>query len=183
MVVFPNAKINLGLHVVEKRPDGFHNIETCFYPVQWTDALEIIESKETTFSASGLSIPGDANDNLCLKAYQLLRNDFSLPNISMHLYKAVPIGAGLGGGSSDAAFALRLLSEQFHLMLGDDVLMAYANQLGSDCAFFIKNQPCLAMEKGGGAGPLPPGFKPIFHIADLSRGACVYAGGVFRHTT
>ncbi len=154
MVVFPNAKINLGLHVVEKREDRYHNIETCFYPVQWHDALEIIESKKTHFTNSGINIPGLAKENLCYKAYELLRKDFGLPDLQIHLHKIIPIGAGLGGGSSDAAFTLRLLSEQFHLMLDDDLLTMYATQLGSDCAFFIQNRPCLATGKGEILEPL-----------------------------
>jgi 4-diphosphocytidyl-2-C-methyl-D-erythritol kinase len=148
LIVFPNAKINLGLHVVEKRPDGFHNIETCFFPLPWKDALEIIPANHTGLSLSGLPVPGDPSDNLCLRAYHLLRKDFDLPPVRMHLHKIIPMGAGLGGGSADAAFALRLLSEMFHLMLDETLLAMYAEQLGSDCAFFLLNRPALGTGKG-----------------------------------
>ncbi|MFB9863728.1 4-(cytidine 5'-diphospho)-2-C-methyl-D-erythritol kinase [Rufibacter immobilis] len=149
MIQFPNAKINLGLQLVEKRPDGFHNLVSCFYPVHWTDALEILPTKgEATFTLSGLPVPGEPTVNLCWKAYQLLRRDFELPSIQMHLHKVIPMGAGLGGGSADAAFTLKILNQQFQLGLSEDALENYARQLGSDCAFFIRNRPVLAVEKG-----------------------------------
>lgn len=149
MVVFPNAKINIGLQIVEKRKDGFHNIESIFYPVfELYDVLEIIESKELTFTSSGINIPGNLEDNLCLKAYQLLKKDYDLPPVHIHLLKVIPIGAGLGGGSSDAAFTLKLLNEKFELQLSDEDLINYARKLGSDCAFFIKNKPVFAHHKG-----------------------------------
>ena len=148
MISFPNAKINIGLRITEKRPDGFHNLQSCFYPVGWSDALEIIPSDTVRFSSSGLSIPGAADTNLCLRAYNLLRSDYDLPPVRMHLHKVVPIGAGLGGGSSDAAFALKLLNDQFGLGLDAPSLQNYARQLGSDCAFFIRNRPMYCVEKG-----------------------------------
>ncbi len=149
MVVFPNAKINIGLNITEKRADGFHNIESIFYPVlDLYDVLEIIESKELKFTSSGIEIPGNKNDNLCLKAYHLLKNDFDLLPVHIHLLKMIPIGAGLGGGSSDAAFTLKLLNEKFELQLSDEQLINYARRLGSDCAFFIKNKPVYAFHKG-----------------------------------
>lgn len=149
MVVFPNAKINIGLNITEKRADGFHNIESIFYPVlDLYDVLEIIESEELKFTSSGIGIPGNTNDNLCLKAYHLLKNDFDLPPVHIHLLKVIPIGAGLGGGSSDAAFTLKLLNEKFELQLSDEQLINYARRLGSDCAFFIKNKPVYAFHKG-----------------------------------
>lgn len=150
MVVFPNAKINLGLNVVSKRGDGFHDIVTCFYPVPVCDVLEIIEStgKKTTFRSSGIAIPGREEDNLCLKAYQLLKKDYQLPHVDIYLHKIIPIGAGLGGGSADAAFTLQALNEMFQLFLDGTILEEYASQLGSDCAFFIRNKPVLAFERG-----------------------------------
>ena len=148
MVTFPNAKINIGLNVVGKRFDGFHDIASCFYPVGWADALEIIASDELSFRSSGLSIPGDADANLCLKAYHLLAKDFSLPPVGIHLLKAVPIGAGLGGGSADAAFTLKALSEFFSLGLSTKEQQNYARSLGSDCAFFIENKPMYCYGKG-----------------------------------
>ncbi len=148
MLSFPNAKINLGLHITAKRPDGFHDLESCFYPVGWTEVLEIIESSALTFTSSGISIPGSADNNLCLKAYRILEKDFGLPPVHIHLHKAIPIGAGLGGGSADAAFALKLLNAKFDLRLTDDQLEDYARPLGSDCAFFVRNQPRFAHGKG-----------------------------------
>jgi 4-diphosphocytidyl-2-C-methyl-D-erythritol kinase len=151
MLVFPNAKINIGLRITEKRPDGFHNLQSCFYPIGWTDALEIIPAgadPETTFSSSGLVIPGGAATNLCVRAYNLLKADFSLPPVRTHLHKVVPIGAGLGGGSADAAFTLTLLNERFALGLTVVQLEDYARMLGSDCAFFVRNHPVYCLEKG-----------------------------------
>lgn len=148
MVAFPNAKINLGLQIVSKRPDGYHNLFSCFYPVGWSDALEILPAAELKFSTSGLAIPGEAMGNLCLKAYHLLRTDYDLPPVHMHLHKVIPIGAGLGGGSSDGAFTLKLLNDLFALNLGTPQLEAYARRIGSDCAFFVRNQPVFCFEKG-----------------------------------
>ena len=148
MIIFPNAKINLGLNITEKRDDGFHNIQSCFYPVQWNDVLEIIPAKKTIFKSSGIDIPGKPENNLCLKACQLLKKDFQLPNVEIYLHKIIPIGAGLGGGSADAAFALKALDQLFELYLDDFILEEYAEKIGSDCPFFIKNKPILALEKG-----------------------------------
>ncbi|GAB3505930.1 4-(cytidine 5'-diphospho)-2-C-methyl-D-erythritol kinase [Spirosoma knui] len=148
MLVFPNCKINLGLRITEKRPDGFHNLQSCFYPVGWSDVLEVATAETFAFSSSGLSIPGDPAKNLCVRAYELLKADHDLPPVQMHLLKIVPIGAGLGGGSADAAFALKLLNDRFALGLGVAELEAYARQLGSDCAFFVQNRPQYCIEKG-----------------------------------
>lgn len=149
MVCFPNCKINLGLHITGKRPDGFHSLETVFYPVALTDILEMISAESLSFQSTGLSIPGETNNNLCLKAYHLLKNDFpNLPPVRMHLHKIIPMGAGLGGGSADGAFALQLLNNTFKLNLSNNQLISYAAQLGSDCPFFILNQPCFARGRG-----------------------------------
>lgn len=153
MIVFPNSKINLGLHVLRKREDGFHDLETIFYPLPLTDALEIIHrpipGTDVTFSASGLKVEGTISDNICVKAYRLLKNDFpELAPITMHLHKTIPMGAGLGGGSADGAFALTLLNRKFNLGLTRDQLIQYALQLGSDCPFFIYNTPCYATGRG-----------------------------------
>jgi 4-diphosphocytidyl-2-C-methyl-D-erythritol kinase len=148
MISFPPCKINIGLNVRSKRGDGYHDIETCFYPVQWTDILEIIPSETLAFTCSGLSIPGNSNDNLCLKAYESLRKDFSLAPVKIHLHKVIPTGAGLGGGSSNAAHTLRLLNSIFNLKLKEDQLRKYATQLGSDCAFFIEDSPMIGMGRG-----------------------------------
>ncbi|MEN8118349.1 MAG: 4-(cytidine 5'-diphospho)-2-C-methyl-D-erythritol kinase, partial [Bacteroidota bacterium] len=154
MISFPNAKINIGLNVVSKRPDGYHNLETVFYPVKLADALELADSDEVQFSTSGIGIEGDPENNLVLKAYHLLQKDFKLPPVKLHLHKAVPFGAGLGGGSSDAAFALKMLNDYFNLKLPSDKLRFYASQIGADCPFFIKNKPVFATGIGDQFQPI-----------------------------
>ena len=148
MIVFPNAKINLGLNIVEKRSDGFHNIETCFFPVQWCDIIEISESQKTAFQSTGISIPGDTKDNLCIRAFRLLQEKYSLPEVNIHLHKNIPIGAGLGGGSADAAFVLKAINEKYNLSLDNNTLKSYASTIGSDCSFFIDNKPSIAYGTG-----------------------------------
>lgn len=144
MITFANAKINIGLQVLNRRADGYHNLETIFYPVGLVDVLEIVEADDLRFIASGIPIPGSDNDNLCLKAYELLAADHQLPFLHIYLHKVVPIGAGLGGGSADAAFLLKLINERFELGLQADELIGYARHLGADCAFFVRNKPCFA---------------------------------------
>ena len=153
MVVFPNAKINLGLRILEKRNDGYHELETVFYPLPLYDALEIIRRPDDgnglQFRSSGLTIAGDINDNLCVKAYELLKRDFpALPAVIMHLQKAIPSGAGLGGGSADASFVLRLLNQACDLGLSTTQLLDYSLRLGSDCPFFLINKPAYATGRG-----------------------------------
>ncbi|MFP4096896.1 MAG: 4-(cytidine 5'-diphospho)-2-C-methyl-D-erythritol kinase [Cyclobacteriaceae bacterium] len=148
MVVFPNAKINLGLNVLRRRPDGYHDLASCFLPIPYTDVLEIIKSNKFSFSSSGIAIPGDEKDNLCIKAYHLLQKDFNLPPVQIHLHKVIPIGAGLGGGSADASFTLKALNTMFELFLDDFLLEEYAAQLGSDCPFFIENRVRMAYGTG-----------------------------------
>ncbi|SEW50429.1 4-(cytidine 5'-diphospho)-2-C-methyl-D-erythritol kinase [Chitinophaga arvensicola] len=150
MIVFPNCKINLGLHITRKRPDGFHDLETVFYPLPVTDALEVLsDSTALQFESSGIAVPGNTADNLCVKAFHLLQQDFpALPLVNIHLLKNIPIGAGLGGGSSDAAFMLQLLNQKFQLGIGEAALVDYAARLGSDCPFFIVNKPCYATGRG-----------------------------------
>ncbi|MBR1949680.1 MAG: 4-(cytidine 5'-diphospho)-2-C-methyl-D-erythritol kinase [Bacteroidales bacterium] len=148
MILYPNAKINLGLSVLQKREDGFHNLETLFYPVNVHDVLEIVEGKELRMCQYGIEYPGDPMDNLCIKAYRALAADFDIPPVEIHLFKKVPVGAGLGGGSSDAAFTLRALNEMFSLELSDEKLAAYAATLGSDCPFFVYNRPMLGTGRG-----------------------------------
>lgn len=148
MIVFPNAKINIGLNVVERRADGYHNLETVFYPVKIHDALEVVLSDELRFTSSGNNIPGKAENNLCLKAYHLIEKDHDLPPLNIHLHKNIPIGAGLGGGSADAGFFIKLLNEVCGLGLGIAEMQNYARQLGADCAFFIEDKPVFAFEKG-----------------------------------
>jgi len=148
MITFPNAKINLGLHVLNKRTDGYHEIETCLYPVELCDALEIIKSESFSFQSTGLEIAGDVDSNLVIKAYNLIKSDYAIPPVSIHLHKVIPMGTGLGGGSSDGAFALKMFDELFDLKLDGDQLRKYASQLGSDCSFFIDNTLALASGTG-----------------------------------
>ncbi|MGB3946932.1 MAG: 4-(cytidine 5'-diphospho)-2-C-methyl-D-erythritol kinase [Bacteroidia bacterium] len=167
MISFPNAKINLGLNITEKRLDGFHNIQSAFYPIALTDALEIVENTASdalpiTMSFSGIEIPGNALDNLCVKAYHLIANDYALPKIKVHLHKHIPIGAGLGGGSADAAFFIRLLNNTFELGLAWGEMHNYARQLGSDCSFFITNKPAFVEGKGDAFETIQLSLKGYF---------------------
>jgi 4-diphosphocytidyl-2-C-methyl-D-erythritol kinase len=149
MVNFPNCKINLGLNIIGKRADGYHDLETLFYPIAIKDVLEIIEADKTEFTISGNEIDVPIKENICIQAYQLLKNRFpDLPAAKIHLHKIIPSGAGLGGGSADASFALKLLNEKFQLNLTIQKLIEYALELGSDCPFFILNKPCLATGRG-----------------------------------
>ena len=161
MVLFPNCKINLGLRVTAKRPDGYHDLETIFYPVPLRDAAEITIFRPTPHTSrptphddfeltlTGIPIPGNITSNLCTKAWQLIKKDFpDIPPVLMHLHKAIPVGGGLGGGSSDAAFTLILLNEELKLNLTTEKLLSYALRLGSDCPFFIINKPCYATGRG-----------------------------------
>lgn len=146
MITFPNAKINIGLHVTRRRPDGYHDLETLFYPIALCDVLEIVPAKgeETTLNVTGIVVDGDAEHNLVMRAYRLLQHDYNLPAVEMHLHKVIPFGAGLGGGSADAAYALMMLRDLFALPLDDDGLAQLAARLGADCPFFIYNKPLLA---------------------------------------
>lgn len=152
MVVFPHCKINLGLNIIGKRSDGFHDIETVFYPIAFSDILEVISDPNLTelaFTTSGLPIPGDSSENLCVKAWHLLKADFpELQPVRMHLHKVIPMGAGLGGGSSNGVFALQLFNIKSRLKLGRTQLLSYAAALGSDCAFFTHKKPCFATGRG-----------------------------------
>ncbi len=180
MVSFPHCKINLGLNIIARRPDGFHDIETCFYPIPWADILEIIPSDKLKFDVTGLAIPGQTQENLCLKAYALLKNDFDLPPIHIHLHKVLPTGAGLGGGSSDGAFTFRILNEIFNLKLSPVKLSEYASILGSDCAFFIQDSAMIGTARGEVLRPIKLSLKgkfivlvkPEIHVATVEA----YAG-------
>lgn len=161
MINFPNAKINLGLNVIKKRLDGYHDIETCFIPIGWCDVLEVIEYDELVFKNYGLTIAADTKDNLCIKSYQLIKYNFDLPTVKIVLQKNIPMGAGLGGGSSNAAHMLKLLNQKFNLQLSDSQLLAYAEKLGSDCPFFIINKPCMGYEKGNVLKPINLNLKNL----------------------
>ncbi len=152
MITFPPCKINIGLNILSKRSDGFHSIETVFYPIAWTDILEIVPNEHgreaVDFRSTGIRLFGPKEKNLCLKAYHLLAEKYPLPPVKMHLHKLIPVGAGLGGGSSDAASTLLLLNRLFKLGAEDAELEEMAVTLGSDCPFFIKNKPVIASGKG-----------------------------------
>lgn len=184
MVSFPPCKINLGLRIKGKRPDGYHNIETCFYPVPWHDVLEIVPAKDFSFSITGHPVPGAAADNLCVRAYELLKKNHRLKPVSIHLLKIIPIGAGLGGGSSDGAHALRCLNELFDLGLEKAELSGFASQLGSDCSFFIEGKPMIGTGRGEVLSPVAVSLKgkylviikPDVHISTAEAYRMVSAG-------
>lgn len=168
MITFPNAKINLGLNIIEKRPDGYHNLETIFYPINLQDALEVTRREnggdECTLHISGALLEGEPEDNLVVKAYKLLKKDYPemLP-IDIHMYKHIPAGAGLGGGSSDAAHMIKLLNDKFSLGLTTEQMEEYAAQLGADCAFFVQNRPVFATGIGNVFEPVELSLKG-YHI-------------------
>ena len=164
MISFPHCKINLGLHVLSKRSDGYHNIETCFYPVQRTDILEVIPSDKFSFTQSGLKVDSQEEDNLCVKAFRLFQREFGIGEVKIHLHKIVPMGAGLGGGSSDAAFTLRLLNQVFDLKLSVEELKRLASTLGSDCSFFMEDQPMIGTDRGEVLAPAAISLKG-YHLA------------------
>ena len=168
MITYPNAKINLGLNIVEKRPDGYHNLETVFYPINLQDALEVnLREGEDEFSlkVSGVSIEGEPEDNLVVKAYRLLKKDYpNMPAIDIHMYKHIPTGAGLGGGSADAAFMIKLLNEKFKLNLSIEKMEEYAAILGADCAFFIQNKPVFASGIGNIFEPIQLSLKGYYLV-------------------
>ena len=148
MILFPFAKINLGLNILYKRSDGYHEIETCMIPIPFGDILEITPSKDFQFLQTGLNISEEPNTNLCVRAFELIKNRFDIANVRIHLRKQIPIGAGLGGGSSDASFVLKGLNALFDLSISEPELIHYAAQLGSDCPFFIKGTPQIATGRG-----------------------------------
>lgn len=166
MVIFPNAKINLGLSVLKKRSDGFHQIESVMYPISINDALKLIIARDEKFgfSSSGINIPGKSENNLCIKAWKLLQATYNLPEVKIHLHKVIPMGAGLGGGSADGACMIKLIDQVFGLNLSVGRMEDYARQLGSDCAFFINNQAALAYDKGDQLKPVELDLTGYFLI-------------------
>jgi 4-diphosphocytidyl-2-C-methyl-D-erythritol kinase len=181
MIQFPNCKINLGLNILGKRPDGFHNLESIFYPVPLRDALEIVIAPEGVFQfqSSGLTIPGLTEHNLCVRAFHLLQSDFGLPGVKMHLHKVIPMGSGLGGGSSNGTFTLKMLNDLFGLGLDNEKLKNYATRLGSDCAFFIENHPLFAFEKGEQFEPVMVDLTGLF-LAIIIPGVHVDTADAYR---
>ena len=164
MLYFPNAKINLGLHITGKRSDGYHTIETIFYPIPLTDALEAVKSEETSFTQTGIKLDSSPEDNLVMKAYNLMLKKYKIPPLDIYLKKAIPSGAGLGGGSSDAAFALKLFNNLCECNIEDSKLEKMAASIGADCPFFIRNKPVVATRTGN-----------IFKPSDISlKGYTIY---------
>ena len=164
MVLFPNAKINIGLNILCKRPDGYHEIETLFYPIGLKDALEFVlkGNEKVNFSSSGLNLDIIPDQNIVLKAFRLLKEEFLLPGMDIHLHKVIPSGAGLGGGSADAAFFLKALNEYLDLKIPDEKLRTIAGKLGADCSFFIENRPSFATGLGDRLSPADFSLKGYF---------------------
>lgn len=187
MITFPNAKINLGLNIVEKRPDGYHNLETIFYPIHLQDALEVTrrESKDKAYTLriSGTALDGEAEDNLVVKAYRLLKEDYpAIQPVDIHMYKHIPTGAGLGGGSSDGAHMIKLLNEKFALGLTIEQMETYAARLGADCAFFIQNKPVFATGIGNVFEPVDFSLNG-YYIVLVKPEVCVSTRDAFSHIT
>ena len=185
MISYPNCKINLGLHVVGKRPDGYHDLETLFVPVHdLCDELEILPTTHyplPTISQDGIALDNDPDDNLCMRAWRLLHEEFAIPPVSIRLKKGIPFGAGLGGGSADAAFTLKMLNEMFSLHLSDSDLERRAARLGADCAFFIRNQAAYATGIGDRLEPIALDLSPYRIVIEIPAGEHVstkeaYAG-------
>jgi 4-diphosphocytidyl-2-C-methyl-D-erythritol kinase len=184
LITFPNCKINFGLNVLRKRNDGFHDLETIFYPVFVNDILEIIPAidNKTGLTVTGLSAGKEA-ENLCIKAWHIVKNDYpELPGIKIHLHKIIPLGAGLGGGSADAAFALQLINKTFQLNVPESKFFEYALQLGSDCPFFLLNKPCFASGRGEIIEPLDISLKD-YKVLLIHPGIHINTGEAFKEIT
>lgn len=186
MLIYPNAKINVGLNVLSKREDGYHDLETVFYPVNLQDAIEVHQLKDSAepyrLHVSGMPIEGEAKDNLVVRAYELLKAKHELPPIDIHLFKHIPTGAGLGGGSSDGAFMIKLLNEKFKLNISKEEAAHYASQLGADCAFFIEDKPVLATGRGECFEPIGLSLKG-YYVVIVKPEVSVSTRDAFAHIT
>lgn len=184
MILYPPCKINLGLHILHKRNDGFHELDTCMYEIPLFDILEIIPAENFEFSSSGLTIPGEIETNLCVKAFKLLKENHDISNVKMHLHKQIPMGGGLGGGSSDGTYALKMLNELFKLDLSEETLEKYAAKLGSDCAFFVRGEAQIANGRGEILTPVKLNLKGLYlkiiNIGIHISTANAYKGIVFQ---
>jgi len=164
MLLKTGCKINLGLSILGKRADGYHNLETVIYPVPYFDIVEVVRSSDFKFTVSGITIDAAVEDNLCVKAYRLIQERYSLPTVKIHLHKTIPFGAGLGGGSSDAVAVLKLVASVCELNISDNEFVSMAKMLGSDCPFFVKNQPVLAKGTGTDLHPIDLNLKGYFLV-------------------
>ncbi len=184
MIAFANAKINLGLFVTERRPDGFHNLESIFLPVSLCDVVEAVrtDGEGIQFTTQGREIDGDIETNLCVRAYRLLSRDFELGGVDATMLKNIPIGAGLGGGSSDGAHMLKILNSLFELKLSTEELKHYAAQLGSDCPFFIENAPCFVHGRGEILEPINLSLQGQ-HVVIIHPGIHVSTAEAYRGIT
>jgi len=182
MITFPNAKINIGLHVIGKRADGFHDIESVICPIGLSDILEINEGNEENtqcqFIQTGIEIEDSQNDNLCIQAYNLLNVTDSLPPVTIHLHKIIPVGAGLGGGSSDAAFTIKGINKLFDLQLSRELMVEYAGKLGSDCPFFIGNNSSFAKGRGDLFEDLPLNLD-FYSLVVVNSGIHINTGNAY----
>lgn len=181
MLFFSNCKINLGLRVLQKRADGYHDLETVFYPIPFHDVIEVIRTEQAPlqFSTSGIDVNVLPEQNLCMKAYNLLKQKFDLPPLQLHLHKSIPSGAGLGGGSANAAFTLKLLNAKLNLGLTTEQLLDLSLQLGSDCPFFIVNRPCIASGRGEVFEPVNLSRLQQYKIAIINPGIHISTAWAF----
>jgi len=179
-IAFPKAKINIGLYVTEKRTDGYHNLCSCFYPIPFYDVLEILPAPNYSLHISGLNVPGAPEDNLCTKAFRLMQQKHGIDEVAIYLHKHIPMGAGLGGGSSDAAATLKLLNELFDLKLPTAILKEYAAALGSDCAFFIEEQAAICTGRGEICHPLPLSLYG-YHLVVVYPEIHISTANAYRH--
>ncbi|QES89273.1 4-(cytidine 5'-diphospho)-2-C-methyl-D-erythritol kinase [Rhizosphaericola mali] len=186
MVFFPNCKINLGLHIVNKREDGFHNLETIFYPLPLCDIGEIIKkpsNNTTKIQVSGIQLDAGISDNICIKAFQLLKTDYpQITNLDIYLHKNIPVGAGLGGGSADGTFILKAISDLFYLQITAEQLAVYALQLGSDCPYFLYNQPAFATQRGEHLTPMEINLCGKYLVL-INPGIHINTGWAFKNIT
>lgn len=164
MISFPNAKINLGLNVIGKRSDGYHDLITVMYPVPLYDVLEFLPSPALELKLHGKKLEGALDQNLVFKAYHLLRSEYNLPSVTIHLLKKIPLGSGLGGGSSDGTFMLKMLVRYFKLPVSKGEMKKMALKIGSDCPFFVENIPALVSGRGDKIEPLSFSLKGFYLV-------------------
>jgi len=188
MITFPNAKINLGLHVLEQREDGFHNIESVIVPVSFCDSLEVVpdyqgESGHCSIEVYGLEVQGELSENLCYRAYMQLVEQYNLPAVNIRLLKNIPMGAGLGGGSADAAFTIKMLNDLFELKMTTDLMEGHCADLGSDCSFFIGNEMALASGRGEMVDAFNSDMLVGYQVVVVHPGLHIDTGEAYRKIT